>query len=105
MILLPNLSIRLAEKLRSEGQRKAREIEGKIEFEKKEILSDAYAKSEKIKGEGDARAADIYAKSYNQNPKFYNFIKTLDTYVNTIDEDSKIILTNDSEFFRLFKTK
>jgi len=94
-----------AEKLRSEGQRKAREIEGKIEFEKKKILSDAYAKSEKIKGEGDAKAAEIYAKSYNQDRKFYNFIKTLDTYVEIIDEDSKIILTNDSEFFKLFKTK
>lgn len=94
-----------AEKLRSEGQRKAREIEGKIEFEKKEILSDAYAKSEKIKGEGDARAAEIYAKAYSQDSKFYNFIKTLDTYANTIDEDSKIILTNDSEFFKLFKAK
>ena len=94
-----------AEKLRSEGQRKAREIEGKIEFEKKEILSDAYAKSEKIKGEGDARAAEIYAKAYNQDSKFYNFIKTLDTYANTIDENSKIILTNDSEFFKLFKAK
>ena len=94
-----------AEKLRSEGQRKAREIEGKIEFEKKEILSDAYAKSEKIKGEGDARAAEIYAKAYNQDSKFYNFIKTLDTYANTIDENSKIILTNDNEFFKLFKAK
>ena len=94
-----------AEKLRSEGQRKAREIEGKIEFEKKEILSDAYAKSEKIKGEGDARAAEIYAKAYSQDSKFYNFIKTLDTYANTIDEDSKIILTNDSDFFKLFKAK
>ena len=94
-----------AEKLRSEGQRKAREIEGKIEFEKKKILSDAYAKSEKIKGEGDAKAAEIYAKSYNQDRKFYNFIKTLDTYIEVIDEDSKIILTNDSEFFKLFKAK
>ena len=94
-----------AEKLRSEGQRKAREIEGKIEFEKKEILSDAYSKSEKIKGEGDAKAAEIYAKAYSQDSKFYNLIKTLDTYANTIDENSKIILTNDSEFFKLFKTK
>ena len=56
-----------AEKLRSEGQRKAREIEGKIEFEKKKILSDAYAKSEKIKGQGDAQAAETYARSYNQD--------------------------------------
>ena len=94
-----------AEKLRSEGQRKAREIEGKIDFEKKKILSDAYAKSEKIKGEGDAKAAEIYAKSYNQDQKFYNFIKTLETYVKTIDGDSKIILTNDNEFLKLFKAK
>ena len=91
--------------MRSEGQRRAREIEGKIEFEKKKILSDAYAKSEKIKGEGDAKAAETYAKSYNQDRNFYNFIKTLDAYSETIDENSKVILTNDSEFFRLLKSK
>ena len=94
-----------AEKLRSEGQRRAREIEGKIEFEKKQILSDAYSKSEKIKGEGDAKAAEIYAKSYNQDISFYNFIKTLETYTKTIDENTKVILTNDSQFFQLLKTK
>ena len=94
-----------AEKLRSEGQRKAREIEGKIEFEKKKILSDAYAKSEKIKGQGDAQAAEIYARSYNQDRKFYNFIKTLETYKNVIDENSKVILTDDSDLFKLLKSK
>ncbi|MAX10579.1 MAG: HflC protein [Candidatus Marinimicrobia bacterium] len=94
-----------AEKLRSEGQRKAREIEGKIEFEKKKILSDAYAKSEKIKGQGDAQAAEIYAKSYNQDRKFYNFIKTLETYKDVIDENSKVILTDDSDFFKFLKSK
>ena len=94
-----------AEKLRSEGQRKAREIEGKIEFEKKKILSDAYAKSEKIKGQGDAQAAEIYAKSYNQDRKFYNFIKTLETYKDVIDENSKVILTDDSDLFKLLKSK
>ena len=94
-----------AEKLRSEGQRKAREIEGMIEFEKKKIISDAYAKSEKIKGQGDAEAAEIYAKSYNQDRKFYNFIKTLETYSNVIDENSRVILTDDSDLFQLFKSK
>ena len=80
-------------------------IEGKIEFEKKKILSDAYAKSEKIKGEGDAEAADIYAKSYSQDRKFYNFIKTLETYTKVIDDNSKIILTNENDFFQLLKAK
>jgi membrane protease subunit HflC len=94
-----------AEKLRSEGQRKAREIEGMIEFEKKKILSDAYAKSEKIKGQGDAQAAEIYAKSYNQDREFYNFIKTLETYLDVIDEDSKIIMTDESDLFKLLKSK
>ena len=94
-----------AEKLRSEGQRKAREIEGMIEFEKKKILSDAYAKSEKIKGQGDAQAVEIYAKSYNQDREFYNFIKTLETYLDVIDEDSKIIMTDESDLFKLLKSK
>ena len=64
-----------------------------------------YAKSEKIKGQGDAQAAEIYAKSYNQDRKFYNFIKTLETYSSVIDENSRVILTDDSDLFQLFKSK
>ena len=94
-----------AEKLRSQGVQIAREIEGKIEFEKKAITSRAYKQSEQIKGQGDAIAADIYAKSYSQNKDFYKFIKSLETYRKTIDKKTQIILSTDNEYLKLLQSK
>ena len=94
-----------AEKLRSEGIQIAREIEGKIEFEKKKITSEAYSTSEKIKGEGDAIAAEIYAKTYGKDTDFYNFIKSLETYENTIDKKTQIILSTKNNYFKLLQSK
>ncbi|MAV63933.1 MAG: protease modulator HflC [Candidatus Marinimicrobia bacterium] len=94
-----------AEKLRSEGIQIAREIEGKVEFEKKKITSEAYSTSEKIKGEGDAIAAEIYAKTYGKDTDFYNFIKSLETYENTIDKKTQIILSTKNNYFKLLQSK
>jgi len=89
---------RAAEKYRSEGQGKKAEIEGRMEKDLKEIESEAYKVAEEIKGKADAEATNIYADAYNRDPDFYAFLKTLDTYKNTIDEGSTVILTTDSEY-------
>lgn len=94
-----------AEKLRSEGIQIAREIEGKIEFEKKQITSEAYKQSEEIKGEGDAIAAEVYAKSYGKNKDFYNFVKSLETYKKTVDKNTQIILSTDNDYLKLLQSK
>ncbi len=94
-----------AEKLRSEGVQIAREIEGKIEFEKKQITSEAYKQSEEIKGEGDAIAAEVYAKSYGKNKDFYNFVKSLETYKKTVDKNTQIILSTDNDYLKLLQSK
>jgi len=94
---------RAAERYRSEGQGKRAEIEGQIGKELNQIRSEAYKVAEEIKGKADAEAIKIYADAYNRDPEFYGFVKTLDTYRNTIDESTTIILSTDSEYFEYLK--
>lgn len=94
---------RAAERYRSEGQGKRAEIEGQIGKELHQIRSEAYKVAEEIKGKADAEAIKIYADAYNRDPEFYGFVKTLDTYRNTIDKSTTIILSTDSEYFEYLK--
>jgi len=93
----------IAEKFRSEGKGEARKIEGDREKEMKRITSGAYRKSQEIKGKADAEATAIYAQAYGRDPDFYSFINTLDIYKETLDKDSTLILSTDSEFFKYMK--
>lgn len=94
---------RAAERYRSEGKGIQAEIEGRTEKELKQILSQAYKDAQKIKGEADAEAARIYGDAYNKDPEFYSFLKTLQTYKNTVDSNTTIILTTDSEYLKYLK--
>jgi len=94
---------RAAEKYRSEGQGKQAEIEGQKEKELKQITSEAYKQAQVLRGKADAEAIKIYAEAYRKDPDFYSFLKTLETYQNTIDENSTIILTTDSDYYQYLK--
>ncbi len=94
---------RAAEKYRSEGQGKKAEIEGGMGKELNQIRSEAYKVAEEIKGKADAEATGIYADAYNKDAGFYSFLKTLETYKNTIDGQTTIILTTDSEYLQYLK--
>ena len=95
---------RAAERYRSEGQGKTAEIDGQRGKELKEITSEAYRKAQINIGKADAEATSIYGKAYNQDPEFYAFLKTLETYRNTIDKHSTIILTTNSEYYQYLKS-
>ena len=90
----------IAEKYRAQGQGKKQEILGMQVQRKKEIISSAYLESQKIKGEADANATRIYADAYGKSPEFYNFIKTLDTYANTLDSSTQFILSTDNHYLK-----
>jgi len=90
----------IAEKYRAQGQGKKQEILGMQVQRKKEIISGAYLESQKIKGEADASATRIYADAYGKSPEFYNFIKTLDTYANTLDSSTQFILSTDNHYLK-----
>ena len=93
----------IAEKYRAQGEGKKQEILGIQHQKEKEILSEAYKTSQKIKGEADANAIKIYADSYNQNPDFYEFIRSLDAYEKVLDPSTKLILSTDNEFLKYLK--
>ena len=95
---------RMAEKYRAEGQSKKAEIEGQMQKELSRISSEAYKIAEEIKGTADAEATKIYANGYNKDPEFYSFLETLDTYKETIDENTTIILSTDTEYFDYLKS-
>ena len=90
----------IAEKYRAQGQGKKQEILGMQVQRKKEIISGAYLESQKIKGEADANATRIYADAYGKAPEFYNFIKTLETYKNTLDSTTQYILSTDNPYLK-----
>ena len=90
----------IAEKYRAQGQGKKQEILGMQVQRKKEIISNAYLESQKIKGEADADATRIYADAYGKSPEFYNFIKTLETYSNTLDSSTQFILSTDNHYLK-----
>jgi len=93
----------MAEKFRSEGQGEARKIEGDREKELKRITSEAYMKAQMIKGKADAEAARIFAEAFGQDPEFYSFLKSLEVYRNTMDKDTTLVLSTDSDFLKYMK--
>lgn len=94
---------KIAEKYRSEGKGEARKIEGDMEKEMKKITSEAYKTAQEVKGKADAEATQIYAESFGKDPEFYSFIQTLDIYKETMDKESSLVLSTDSEFLKYFK--
>jgi membrane protease subunit HflC len=95
---------RIASKYRSEGDGKSAEIRGQKERELKRIGSEAYRSAQEIKGKADAEATKIYAQAYNLDPEFYQFMKTLDTYRSSLDSETWLVLSTDSEFLKFLKT-
>lgn len=91
---------RVAAQFRSEGAGDAARISGERERELKEITSEAYRLAQEIKGLADAEAADIYAEAYNRNPEFYRFIKTMQVLRETLDSNTVLVLSTNSDFLR-----
>ena len=95
---------RIAAKYRSEGDGESAKVRGEKERELKKIQSEAYRKAQEIRGKADADATRIYARAYNLDPEFYQFMKTLETYVASMDKETWLILTTETEFFRYLKS-
>ena len=91
---------RQANKFRSEGEEEAQKIRAATDRDKTVILAEAYKKSQLIRGEGEARALDIYAASYSKDSDFYEFTRTLETYEKVIDKKTTLVLPGDSKLFK-----
>ena len=95
---------RKAAQFRSEGEGKKAEILGQMEKELKSIISGAYRTAEEIRGGADAEATRIYGNAYGQDPAFYAFFKTLETYKGAAYKNAFVILGTDSDYYRFLKT-
>jgi membrane protease subunit HflC len=95
---------RKAAQFRSEGEGQKAEILGEMEKELKSIISGAYRTAEEIRGKADAEATRIYGDAYGQEPAFYAFFKTLETYKEAAYKNAFVILGTDSDYYRFLKT-
>lgn len=95
---------KIAAKYRSEGKGSSAEILGKMQRELDQIESEAYKRAREIIGKADAKAIKIYARAYNKDPEFYEFLKTLETYESTIDKKNTLIMTTDSDYYKFLKS-
>ena len=97
----------IAERFRSEGAGEAAKILGKNERDLLRIESEAYKRVQEIRGAADAKATEIYAAAYNQSDEsvaFYEFIMTMETYQEMLDQKSTLILTTGSDIFKFLKS-
>ena len=96
----------IAQRFRSEGEGEAARIAGQKERDLNEIQSTAYRKVQEIRGQSDAKATEIYARAYTQNPQaaeFYGFLKSMETYRKVLTKESTLVLSTDSDLFSLLK--
>ena len=95
---------RVANQLRSQGGADSEKIRADADRQREVILADAYKQAQKTKGDGDAKAAAIYAAAYGQNPEFYAFYRSLETYKATFrNKNDLMVLDPNSEFFQYLK--
>lgn len=91
---------RIAKQYRAEGQEESAKIIAETEREKTVILAEAYKSAQILKGEGEAESVKIYAESFNQDPEFYKFYRTLEAYTKTFRDKTTVLLSTDSEFLK-----
>jgi membrane protease subunit HflC len=97
---------RVASDLRAKGAEAAERIQADADRQRTVTLADAYKESEQYRGEGDAKAAEIYAQAYGKDPDFYAFYRSLNAYRSSFGGNGDMmVLKPDSEFFRFFRSQ
>jgi membrane protease subunit HflC len=97
---------RTAAQLRAEGEEEWLRVQAGADRQRTVILAEAYRDAERLRGQGDARAAEIYARAYSQNPDFYSFYRSMAAYRESIGgEQDVLVLQPDSEFFRYLQNQ
>ncbi len=95
---------RVANELRSEGSAEAERIRADADRQREVILANAYRDAQRVRGEGDARAANTYAAAFSQNPEFYAFYRSMEAYRSTFrGKNDLLLLEPNSDFFRYLK--
>lgn len=94
---------RQAKRYRSEGEETAMKIRSQADRERTIIISEAFKKTELIKGQGDQAAIKIYADAFSQDPDFYDFYRSLQAYEKALEKRSTLVLEKNGDFLKYFK--
>ena len=96
---------RVANELRSTGAAEGEKIRADADRQREVTIANAYRDAQKIKGEGDAEAARIYADAFNRDPQFAQFYRSLEAYKSSFSNKSDVMVVDpsSSEFFKIFR--
>jgi membrane protease subunit HflC len=95
---------RVANELRATGQAEGEKIKAEADRARQITVAEAYRDAQRIKGEGDAQAARIYAEAFQRNPEFYSFYRSMEAYRQGLRTRSDVmVLDPSSDFFKYFK--
>ena len=96
---------RIANQLRSEGAAASEKIRADADKQREVIIAEAFGNAQKMKGEGDAKAAEIYSSAYIKNPEFYAFYRSQEAYKNSFKSKSDVmVLDPKSDFFKYMRS-
>ena len=96
---------RIANQLRSEGAAASEKIRADADKQREVIIAEAFGNAQKMKGEGDATAAQIYSSAYSKNPEFYAFYRSQEAYKNSFKSKSDVmVLDPKSDFFKYMRS-
>lgn len=91
---------RIAKQYRAEGMEEYAKITAETERDKTIIQAEAYREAQQLKGEGEAEAIRIYAESFKQDPEFYQFLRTLESYQKSFSENTTILFSSENEYIQ-----
>ena len=95
---------RIANELRSTGAAEAEKVRADADRQREVILAEAYRDAQRVRGQGDARAAAIYAGAFSQNPEFFAFYRSMDAYRSVFrGKNDMLLLEANSDFLRYFR--
>lgn len=93
----------ISARYKNEGEQRKQEIINEAEAEAQKILGEGEEQSKRLRGEVEAEIIDLYATAIRATGDFYNFQRTLEVYEQALDADTRLILTTDSDLFRMLK--
>ncbi len=95
--------VRVAKKIRAEGNEQAQIIRAKTDREVIEIKAEANRRASITRGEGDAERNRIYAAAFGKDPDFFAFYRSMEAYEKGLKAgNTRMLMSPDSEFFRYF---
>ena len=95
---------RIANELRATGAAEGEKIRADADRQREVILAEAYRDAQNVRGQGDARAAAIYAAAFSQNPEFFAFYRSMEAYRSTFrGRNDLMLLDANSQFLRYFR--